>query len=364
VKQTPLYELHRELGGKIIDFGGWALPVQYAGIIQEHEAVRNAAGLFDVSHMGEIEVFGPTAESFVQKLVTGNVAKLKEGQVLYSLMCYEDGGVVDDLLVYKYTPEHFLLVVNASNSDKDFAWVKEHTPAGLTVINRSPDYAQLAIQGPKAEQILQKLTPYALGDIAFFYFVPQVEVAGQPCLVSRTGYTGEDGFEIYCGPAEAQVVWRELLRVGAADGLEPVGLGARDTLRFEANLPLYGHELSPEITPLEAGLSFFVKLGKGDFMGREALVRQKAEGVPRKPVGFVMRDRGVARPDYEVVSEGRRIGHVTSGSYSPTLKQNLGIALIEAGAAAELTEIGILVRGKELKAEVVPLPFYQKRYRK
>ncbi len=364
VKKTPLICEHERGGGKVIDFGGWALPVQYSGIIQEHEAVRNAAGLFDVSHMGEISVTGEGAEAFLQNLVTGNVARLKENQVLYSLMCYEHGGVVDDLLVYKYNPQHFLLVVNASNADKDFAWVLKQAPADVQVTNLSDNYAQLAIQGPHAERVLQKLTPYPLADIAFFYFAPQVAVAGQPCLVSRTGYTGEDGFEIYLAPEHAAEVWVAILEAGKEHGLVPIGLGARDTLRFEANLPLYGHELSQDITPLEAGLSFFVKLKKGDFLGREALVQQKESGIPRQPVGFAMLDRGVPRNDYEVMINGSRVGHVTSGSYAPTLKKNLGIALIKRGVADVGDEISVVVRGKELRAEIIPLPFYQKRYKK
>jgi len=364
VKKTPLFSEHERSGGKVIDFGGWALPVQYTGIIQEHEAVRNAAGLFDVSHMGEIEVMGTGAEAFLQRLVTGNVAKLKEHQVLYSLMCYEHGGVVDDLLVYKYNTEHFLLVVNASNADKDFAWVEKNAPADVSVKNLSDSYAQLAIQGPRAEEVLQKLTAYPLGDISFFYFAPEVTVAGKTCLVSRTGYTGEDGFEIYLPAEHASEVWVAILAAGTEEGLVPVGLGARDTLRFEANLPLYGHELSQDITPLEAGLSFFVKLKKGDFLGRDALTQQKEAGVPRQLVGFSMLDRGVPRSDYEVTIEGEKVGHVTSGSYSPTLKKNLGLALIKRGTAAVGDTISIVVRGKELRAEIVPLPFYQKRYKK
>lgn len=364
MKKTPLFEKHEQLGGKIVDFGGWALPVQYSGIIQEHEAVRNAAGLFDVSHMGEIEVKGPGALDFMQRLVTGNVSKLNDKQVLYCLMCYEDGGVVDDLLVYRHNVEHFFLVVNASNSDKDFAWIKSQAPADLHVVNLSADYAQLAIQGPLAQKILQELTCFPLDEIPFFYFEPQIQVAKLPALVSRTGYTGEDGFEIYLAAEDAPAVWDALLAAGAPYGLVPVGLGARDTLRFEANLPLYGHEISREITPLEAGLSFFVKLKKGDFIGRDALQAQKDAGVPRELVGFTMIDRGVPRGDYQVALNGEVIGHVTSGSFAPTLKQNVGLALITRGLVKEGDELSIIVRGKELKAKRIPLPFYQKRYRK
>ncbi len=364
MKRTPLYERHVQLFGKMVDFGGWELPVQYSGILAEHEAVRSAAGLFDVSHMGEIDVKGRYALDFVQRLVTGDVQKMADNQVLYAPMCYEDGGVVDDLLVYRYNAESFLLVVNASNTDKDFQWIVSKAPEGVAVNDRSSQYAQLAVQGPKAEEILQELTEYPLNSIAFFRFADNVPIAGVNALVSRTGYTGEDGFELYLNAADAPGVWDEILKAGADFGLVPAGLGARDTLRFEASLPLYGHELSPDISPLESGLSMFVKLDKGDFIGRQALLRQKENGIKRELIGFAMTDRGIARGGYEIMLNDRVIGHVTSGSFSPTLKQNLGLAIVERGVIPLDGELFVVIREKPLRAKRIALPFYKKRYRK
>ena len=364
MKRTPLYDRHVQLSGKMVDFGGWELPVQYSGILAEHEAVRNAAGLFDVSHMGEIEVTGHDALDFVQNLVTGDVRKMTDNQVLYAPMCYEDGGVVDDLLVYRRGVDSFLLVVNASNTDKDFAWIAEKAPEGVLVVNRSADYAQLAVQGQKAEEILQQLTSYPLSSIAFFRFAESVPIAGKQALISRTGYTGEDGFELYLNAADAPELWDQILRAGADLGLLPAGLGARDTLRFEAGLPLYGHELSQEVSPLEAGLSMFVKPDKGDFIGRQAIVLQKENGIKRELIGFTMLDRGVARGGYEITNGERTIGRVTSGSFSPTLKQNLGLALIERGAVPIEGDLFVVIRDKPLRAKRIALPFYKKRYRK
>ncbi len=348
----------------MVDFGGWSLPVQYGGIISEHEAVRNAAGLFDVSHMGEIVIRGPGSTEFLQRLVTGHVGTLEDNQVLYTLMCHQNGGTVDDLIVYRYNAEHYLLVVNACNTQKDFAWIKEHAPEGLSIENLSDDYAQLAIQGPKAQAILQTLADCPLDDIGFFHFEPNVCVAGQDALVSRTGYTGEDGFEVYVSKDAATAVWDEILRTGTEYGLLPVGLGARDTLRLEAGLPLYGHELSPDITPLEAGLGNFVKLAKGDFIGREALKQQKKQGIPRVRIGFAMIDRGIPRSGYELMKSGQIIGCVTSGSYAPSLKKNMGMAIVETGYVDMEEELTVVVRSKSLLAKRVPLPFYKKRYRK
>lgn len=364
MKKTPLYEKHVGLKGKVIDFGGWALPVEYQGILSEHEAVRTAAGLFDVSHMGEVKVKGPDAEKYIQKMIVNDIFPMNNHQIYYSPMCYPDGGVVDDLLVYKYNSEDYLLVINASNTDKDFQWFQDHVEENVEVSNVSDEYAELALQGPKSEVILQKLTDTNLDEISFYHFLPEVKLLGISALVSRTGYTGEDGFEIYLDPNDAPYVWEKLLEVGEKEGLVPTGLGARDTLRFEACLPLYGQEIDRDITPLEAGLGFFVKLDKEDFIGKESLVKQKEAGIPRKLVGFEMIDRGIARSHYEVQAEGEKIGFVTTGSFSPSLKKNIGLALIDARYANEGGEIDVTIRNKKLKAKIVKKPFYPKRYKK
>jgi aminomethyltransferase len=364
MKKTPLYEKHCELGGNIIDFGGWELPVQYTGIIEEHEQVRKAAGLFDVSHMGEITVKGADAERCIQKLITNNILGAKEYQVVYSPMCYPDGGVVDDLLVYKYSGEDYLLVVNASNTEKDFDWIRQNLEGQVEVENVSDRYAQIAIQGPEAEKILQKLTDVTLSGIKFFHYRSDIMLGGTKAIVSRTGYTGEDGFEIYINSENAAAIWEQLLLAGKDDGLVPVGLGARDTLRFEAALPLYGHEISQDISPLEAGLGRFVKFENELFNGRAALIKQKEGGLKRKVVGFEMIDRGVPRGHYEVHVQGRKIGFVTTGSFSPSLKKNVGMGLIEIGYSGEETELDIIIRNKAVKAKTVGLPFYSKKYKK
>jgi aminomethyltransferase len=364
LKMTPLFGAYDRYSGKVIDFAGWALPVQFEGIIPEHESVRNAAGLFDVSHMGEIEVRGNAAAAFVQYLVTNDVSTLADNQVMYAMMCYPDGGVVDDLLVYKFAEDYFYLVVNASNADKDFEWIKSSLGEyDAEIVNLSDSTAELALQGPKAEEILQRLTKTDLSGIKFFFCDRNVEVAGVKCLVSRTGYTGEDGFEIYMPNRHVEMLWDRILEEGRDLGLKPAGLGCRDTLRFEAVLPLYGNELSEKITPLEAGLGMFVKLDKGDFIGRDALLKQKTEGLKRKIAGFEMKDRGIPRHGYEVKADDKVIGFVTTGYFSPTLKKNIGLALIEAKYAEIGTEIEILVRNKPLKAEVIRKGFYRKNYK-
>lgn len=364
MKTTPLYEKHVELKGKIIDFGGWALPVEYSGILLEHEAVRTKAGLFDVSHMGEITVKGEDAEKYLQLVVTNDISVLANNQIAYTTMCYPDGGIVDDLLVYKNNTEDYLLVVNASNSDKDYEWLQNHVFGNVEVKNVSLEYAQLALQGPVAQTILQKLVKEDLNDIEFYHFKNNVNVGGIDTLVSRTGYTGEDGFELYFASDDGPKMWDLLLEIGKDDGLIPAGLGARDTLRFEAALPLYGHEIEKDITPLEAGLGFCVKVAKNDFIGKDALVLQKSEGLKRKVVGFEMVDRGIPRSHYEVYADGKIIGYVTTGSFSPTLKKNIGLALIDVAYTKEETEIEISIRNKNLKAKVIKKPFYNKKYKK
>jgi aminomethyltransferase len=364
MKKTPLYEKHIQLKGKMIDFGGWSLPVEYTGIIPEHEAVRTKAGIFDVSHMGEITVKGEDSEKFLQMLLTNDISLLNNNQIAYSAMCYPHGGVVDDLLVYKYSNKDYLLVVNASNTEKDYQWMKENIFGNTEILNVSENYAQLALQGPLAETILQKLTKKNLNEIEFYYFIDNVKIGNIEALVSRTGYTGEDGFELYFAYDKAEEMWDLILETGKDEGLIPAGLGARDTLRFEASLPLYAHELDENITPLEAGLGFFVKLNKENFIGKEALAKQKSEGLQRKIVGFEMIDRGIPRNNYEVYAEGKKIGYVTTGSFSPTLKKNIGLALIDSAYSKEGTEIEILIRNKNSKAKVIKKPFYSKKYKK
>ncbi len=362
LKQTPLYQMHLKYNGKIIDFGGWELPVQYEGrgIIKEHNMVRESAGLFDVSHMGEVLVSGEKAEDYVQMLVCNDVKNMKDYQVLYSPMCYPSGGVVDDLLVYRYNQQKYLLVINAANVDKDFAWMQEDLSEGVNAVNVSDDYAQLALQGPKAQEILQKICDTDLESIKFFWFNPSVKVAGAECIVSRTGYTGEDGFEIYIKPAEAARVWEAILNAGG-EQVSPVGLGARDSLRFEAKLPLYGQEIDQDITPLEAGLGFFVKLNSDDFIGREALIKQKEEGLKRKQVEFSMIGKGIPRVHYEVYKDGVCIGHVTTGLHSPTFKKPIGLALVDIKHSAPGTEFDIMIRDKAVKAVVGTGIFYKKK---
>ncbi|MFK0523896.1 glycine cleavage system aminomethyltransferase GcvT [Paenibacillus illinoisensis] len=359
--RTPLYPLYQQYEGvRCIDFGGWELPVQFSGIQKEHEAVRERAGLFDVSHMGEFTVHGEQAEAFLQKLTTNDVTTLVPGQAQYTLMCYPDGGVVDDLLVYKLEDQHYMLVVNASNIDKDWAWLQEHMVPGVSMTNDSGETALLALQGPLAADIIGKITDTDISIIEPFRFVQNAEVCGVKLLLSRTGYTGEDGFELYVQADQAAAVWNGLMEAGADQGLVPAGLGARDTLRFEAKLPLYGQELSPTISPLEAGVGMFVKLNAGPFIGHETLLQQKNDGPARKLVGIEVLERGIPRPHYPIYAEGVQIGEVTTGTQSPTLKRNLGLALINSQYAALGTPLEIEIRGKKLKAEVVKTPFHKR----
>ncbi|PLT29174.1 glycine cleavage system aminomethyltransferase GcvT [Peribacillus deserti] len=362
LKRTPLYEVYAEYGAKTIDFGGWDLPVQFSSIKEEHEAVRTKAGLFDVSHMGEIEVKGPESLAFLQKMMTNDVSKLKDGGAQYTAMCYENGGTVDDLIVYKKADDDYLLVVNAANIQKDYEWLNENLTEKCELNNISSNIAQLALQGPKAEKVLQKLAPkHNLHEIGFFKFKENVELNGVPALVSRTGYTGEDGFEIYCSSNDAVELWKEILTAGKEEGVLPIGLGARDTLRFEANLALYGQELSADITPIEAGIGFAVNINKTeDFIGKSVLKDQKENGAPRKLAGIEMIDRGIPRHGYPVYAGSELIGEVTTGTQSPTLKKNVGLALVKKEFAELGTEVEVEIRSKHLKAKVVPTPFYKR----
>ncbi|GEA13892.1 MAG: aminomethyltransferase [Moorella sp. (in: firmicutes)] len=360
LKKTPLYAEHIAAGARIVEFGGWLMPVQYTGIIEEHQQVRNCAGLFDVSHMGEIVIKGPDAFNLVQKLITNDAARATGNRVVYSPMCYPDGGIVDDLLVYPQGEGEYLLVVNAGNIDKDFAWIRENA-AGLAVevSDISAATAQLALQGPRALGILQPLTDVELAPLGYYRWT-RGRVLGVDCLISRTGYTGEDGFEIYFAAADAPAMWRQLLVAGQEAGLVPAGLGARDTLRLEAALPLYGHELGPTISPLEAGLGRFVCLEKGEFNGRAALAAQKEAGIKRRLVGLAMVDRGIPRPEYPVLAGGREIGYVTSGSFAPTLGKNIALALVAAGTVSAGAEVEVSIRSRLHRAVVVDLPFYRR----
>ncbi|WP_286229132.1 glycine cleavage system aminomethyltransferase GcvT [Neobacillus mesonae] len=361
LKRTPLFEVYKEYGGKTIDFGGWELPVQFSSIKEEHEAVRTKAGLFDVSHMGEIEVKGSDSLNYLQKMMTNDISKVKNGAAQYTAMCYETGGTIDDLLVYKLEDEHYLLVVNASNIEKDYEWLERHLEGDVTLTNLSDTTAQVALQGPLAEKVLQKLTATDLSGIGFFKFQQDARINGKKALVSRTGYTGEDGFEVYCQANEVVEIWKDILESGKEEGVLPCGLGARDTLRFEANLALYGQELSAEISPLEAGIGFAVKLNKeADFIGKGALVKQKENGIPRKIVGIEMIDRGIPRHGYPVYKGEELIGEVTTGTQSPTLKKNIGLALISSEHAVLNDELEVEIRGKRLKVKVVPTPFYKR----
>lgn len=363
LQKTPLNAAHRALGAKMVDFGGWDMPVQYpSGILVEHEAVRTKAGLFDVSHMGEFRVKGPDALRFLDWLTPNAVAKLADGQIHYTGFLTERGTFVDDLLIYRVSAEEFLLVVNAGNIDKDFAWVTEKAKGyDVAVTDESGATGQIALQGPRAEAILQGITATRLDGIAYYWFT-RGEVAGIPCLISRTGYTGEDGFELYCAAGDTERLWNAVLAAGKDQGLIPAGLGCRNTLRLEAKMALYGHEIDDTIHALEAGLGWIVKLDKGDFLGREALQKAKAEGLARKLVGFrTLEKRDIARDGMKVVKDGREVGFVTSGAPSPTCGFNLGLALVPAGDAAVGNRIQIEIRGKAVDAEIIPTPFYKRK---
>lgn len=360
MKATPLNAVHRQIGARMVPFGGWDMPVQYSGILEEHRAVRGTAGLFDISHMGEIEFRGPDALAAVQRLVTSDASKLAIGQVQYAALCYENGTFVDDLTVYKLAADHFMFTVNASNIEKDYQWITAHVVGNVEVRNISDQTALLALQGPKALEILRKLTPVDLSQIRYYWF-QRGNVLDADALISRTGYTGEDGFEIYLVPDKAEPLWRRLLEEGRAFGLLPVGLGARDTLRLEAKMALYGNDIDDAHTVLEADLGWIVKFDKGEFIGRAALEKQKAAGLTRKLVGFEMVGRGIGRAHYKIVRNGKEIGEVTSGAPSPTLGKNIGLGYVVIEHATIGTDVGILIRGEPVPAKIVPTPFYKRK---
>jgi aminomethyltransferase len=344
----------------MVPFGGWDMPVQYSSILEEHRAVRGAAGLFDISHMGEIEFKGPDALAAVQRLVTSDASKLQAGQVQYAALCYVNGTFVDDLTVYRLADDHFMLTVNAANIEKDYAWIRDHVTGRVEALNISDETALLALQGPKAQEILQKFTPVDLSQIRYYWF-QRGKVLEAEAIISRTGYTGEDGFEIYLSPAQAETLWWRLLEAGRSYGVLPTGLGARDTLRLEAKMALYGNDIDDTHTVLEADLGWIVKFEKGAFIGREALQKQQAEGIRRKLVGFEMVGRGIARSHYKIVKDGREIGEVTSGGPSPTLGKNIGLGYIVIEHAKIGAEFDIVIRGEPVRAKIVPTPFYKRK---
>lgn len=358
LKHTPLHDEHVALGGKIVPFAGYAMPVQYpTGITAEHRAVRDAAGLFDVSHMGEFDVRGPDALALVQRISTNDASRLDIGQAQYSVMVDEQGGIIDDLIVYRFA-DHYMLVVNASNRAKDWAWVVAQAQ-GLDVqlTDRSDEFALLALQGPRARDILRPLVNIDLDGVGYYRFA-EGEVEGTPAIISATGYTGEDGFELYLAADQASRIWRRLLEVGAEHGLIAAGLGARDSLRLEMGYALYGNDLDAEHTPLEAGLGWITKLDKGAFTGREALMAQKERGIERRLVGLKLTERGFPRAGYPLVADGRPIGVVTSGIVSPSLGVGIAMGYVEAELAAPGTEIGVEIRGAAVAAQVARPPFY------
>jgi len=364
LKQTPLNRVHRELGGKMVDFGGWDMPVQYpAGTIEEHLRTRNHSGLFDVSHMGEIDVKGSDAIAFVNRITSNDVTKLIDGQAQYSALTTPDGTVIDDLLVYRFAADHLFLVVNAGTTEKDWEWIRSHHAGeSVELKNVSTEYCQIALQGPEALSILQQLTDVPLNDIKYYHFTTGT-VDGVDSIISRTGYTGEDGFEVYAAAEKGEQLWNKMLevgKVGTETGVLPCGLAARNTLRLEAGMSLYGHEIDETTTLLEANLGWICKLDKGEFIGREKLAQQKEAGLKRRLVGFEITERGIARDDQEVVIGDQRVGKVTSGSPAPYLKKNIGFAYVPAEFAAVGGEIKIDVRGRLVGAQIVKTPFYKR----
>jgi len=361
MKRTPLFDEHVRLGGKMVEFAGWEMPVQYAGVIAEHANVRERVGLFDVSHMGEIWVSGPQAEAALEFLTCNRVSGLYDGKAQYSAILNDEGGVIDDIIIYRFNKELFLLCVNASNADKDFEWLVKHNPTDAKFVNASAEYGQIAVQGPRAIELVTPLVKGAdLSTLKYFHFV-ECEILNSPVIVARTGYTGEDGVEIFVKSDKTADVWRLLLEHGAGYGVLPCGLGARDSLRLEAALPLHGHELAEDITALESGLGWIVKFDKGDFVGKEALLKQKEAGVPKKLIGFHLDGAGIARQgDTVATADGKEVGVVASGTKTPTINKALGMAFVETPHTALDTKLSFVVRGRAIDGHVVQLPFYKR----
>jgi aminomethyltransferase len=359
LRKTALNALHRQMGARMVNFAGWDMPVQYGGPIQEHLSVRTHAGIFDISHMGELEIKGSNAQDTLQKLACNNIERLAISQCQYSALTTPDGTFVDDIMIYRMASDHFLLCVNASNQEKDFRWIRENALPNTEVLNRSDDYSQLAIQGPRSIDILQPLTETNLAGMKYFWFA-RGKFSGIDAIISRTGYTGEDGFEIYCAPAKTESIWTQIMESGKPFGLEPAGLAARNTLRLEAKLMLYGNDIDETTTVLEADLGWICNLQKGNFIGRDALLRQKAMGVKKILAGFEMVDRGIARDHYPIEMKGQKIGSVASGSPAPFLKKSIGLAYLPVDYKKAGTEFDIVIRNKRVKAQVVSTPFYRR----
>jgi aminomethyltransferase len=361
MKKTPLYDEHLRLGGKIVEFAGWQMPVQYSGVVAEHVAVRERVGLFDVSHMGEIWVTGERAEEALDYLTCNKVSSLYDGKAHYSAILNERGGVVDDIIIYRCAKDRFLICVNASNADKDFEWLTKHNPTNAKIVNASAEYGQIAVQGPRAIELVAPLVKGAdIRALKYFHFA-ECEMLGSPVIVARTGYTGEDGVEIFVKAEKTVDVWRLLLEHGAGQGVLPCGLGARDSLRLEAALPLHGHELSEDISALESGLGWIVKFDKGDFVGKASLLKQKESGLSKKLIGFHLDGAGIARQgDVVATADGKEVGVVASGTKTPTINKALGMAFVEASLAALDTKLAFVVRGRAIDGHVVQLPFYKR----
>ena len=358
LKATPLLGLHKELGAKLVPFVGWNMPIQFAGVLSEHICVRERVGLFDVSHMGEIEVNGKDAKKFLQFLLSNNVEKMFDGSILYSLMCYETGGVVDDLLAYRFSENHYFFCVNASNSDKDYDWIARHASSfNVSIKNTSSETSQLALQGPDAKNVLQSLCDISLDDLSYYNFRKGM-VNNVESLISRTGYTGEDGFELYLSPEKVSEVFRSLMEQGRSYGIQPIGLGARDTLRIEMGYPLYGNEIDNNPTPLDAGLGWVIKFDKGEFLGRGSLLKQKEQGsLRRKLVGLKLLTRGVPRAHYQVFKNGESVGEVTSGTFSPTLNTGVGLCYVSSEYSDVGNHLDVKIRDQLVATEVIQLPF-------
>lgn len=360
LSKTPLYEAHIAAGGRMVPFAGYSMPVQYSGVIDEHKTVRTAAGLFDVSHMGEVELLGPRAVEVANRIITNDLDRIAIGQALYTVMCKPDGGIVDDLVVYKMSDERVFICVNAANRDKDLTWIKEQAGEDCTVIDKGNDYAQIAVQGPKAAELVQRLADRPVAQLKNYWFT-EGKIAGHEAIISRTGYTGEDGFELYTSNGDALEVWNALMKSGQDLGVKPAGLGARDSLRLEMRYALYGNDIDETTNPLEAGLGWVVKLDKkNDFVAKDVLTRIKKEGSAKKLIGFEMIDRGIARQTYAVLKDGQQVGRVTSGTMGPSVDKAIGMAYVRSDLAEIGSEFEIDIRGKPAKARVVKTPFYKK----
>ncbi len=363
LRKTSLFETHKKLGAKIIEFGPWLMPLYYTAIIDEHNTVRNKVGLFDVSHMGEFSIRGKDALAFIQRLITNDTSHLNNNQALYTPMCNNKGTIIDDLLIYKFSDKYFMLVVNASNIEKDYRWIEgvvRRFDKDVILKNISDETSLLALQGPKAEEALQKLTNLDLSQIKHYWF-QEKRIDKIQAIISRTGYTGEDGFEIYLKPEHAIKVWNRILEIGKEEEIKPVGLGARDTLRIECAMLLYGNDMDETRTPLETNIAWTVKFNKKDFIGKEALLKQKEEGIKQRLIGFELLERGVPRHNHPILKNKEKIGTVTSGSFSPTLKKGIGLGYVKTDFSKEGTEIQIQIREKLVKAQIIKIPFYKRK---